>query len=677
MSRDPDIVERAFQLLAAVRPFNSLPRKALLKLAAHATERSVIPGEIIIREGEVGAEFYLVAEGAFHVLGRAFDGTELVLARLETGSCFGEQALLAETAARRSASVRAVTRGRLLVFSDLALTEAGQSDASLLASLRRTGETHSAERATLFRDRIMNDLGIRESYTKEHFEPGQYVFHEGEPGNKIYLILAGRALVTRRSGDTVHILSELLPGQFFGELAILNNAPRAASVRADGTLEVAALEGAWFRAILEENPRLRKLMTSLQSMYILPGRGVVTLQSSGLASHPTLTAVHHLPDGKRVLSIRFIEGEAFRAQLVGAAEATSSVRFSDPAARIYRQVHLFEQRIVEIECEGIWPALGIAFERMLNGEIVDQEEIAAFEAAGDLGKATPPKRDAAEIVCRCSGATAADIVSAIGKGCDSLEEIARETRAAVVCGGCIPTVKEFLGQDEWSAASCEFSIPLTPDIRMFRIQASSCSLPFLPGQHVIMQARIRGRWVERPYTIASAPSTESGYELVVRREEHGVLSRWLFEQLGEGGALRLSLPQGTFCITPAQARDMVFLAGGIGITPALAMARSIKTLPGSWTLAIDHSVSTEDQGVYRDELKSLSRAYPRVIYRLRVTTRDGRIGPADVAAYAQHYQDATFLICGSNEYVAGMTALLESHGVSEARIEVERFIPWG
>ena len=235
MSREPDIVERAFHLLAAVRPFNTLPRNALLKLAACATERSVIPGEMIIREGEVGTEFYLVVVGAFHVLGRAFDGTDLVSARLETGSCFGEQALLTEAATPRSASVRAVTRGRLLVFSDLALKEAGETDAFLLASLRKTGETHMAERAKLYRDRILTDLGIRGSYTIEHFEADQYVFHEGEPGDKIYLIIAGQALVTRRRGGTDQILSELLPGQFFGELAILNDAPRAASVRAEGT----------------------------------------------------------------------------------------------------------------------------------------------------------------------------------------------------------------------------------------------------------------------------------------------------------------------------------------------------------------------------------------------------------------------------------------------------------
>jgi nitric-oxide synthase len=273
--------------------------------------------------------------------------------------------------------------------------------------------------------------------------------------------------------------------------------------------------------------------------------------------------------------------------------------------------------------------------------------------------------------------TAAEIVSVIGKGCSTVEQIARENRATLVCGGCIPTVKEFLGQEEWLAATCESSLALASDIRVFRLRTASGGPSSLPGQHVIVQGRIRGRWVERPYTIASAPGTDKCCELVVRRERQGLLSRWLFDQLGEGGALRLSPPRGTFCIAPGHSQDVVFLAGGIGITPALAMARSIPMLPGSWALAIDHSVSTEGQGVYRDELESLSYEHPRIAFRLRVTGREGRIGPADIVAYVQHYPDATFCICGSTGYVAGVTAVVEGCGVPGPHIEVERFTPWG
>ena len=674
---NPDTTAAALRLLSAVRSFDSLPHDTRVRLAAYARERAVIPGEMIVEEDEIGNEFYLVADGAFHVLGRGFDGSDLVLARLEAGSCFGEQALLSENLAPRTASVRALTRGRLLVLPRHALREACEMDTQLLASLRNTGESQKIERDTLFRDRILTDLGIACGYTIEHFAVGKYVFCEGEPGDKIYLIISGRALALRANGDTAQVLSELLPGQFFGELAILNDAPRAASVQAADDLEVAALDGTWFRTALQQHPRLRSIMTSLQSIYMLPGRGLVTLQSGGLASRPTITAVHHLPDGRRVLSIRFAETAAFRTQLIGADEATCSIRFSDSAAGIHRQIHLSDHRVVEIESEGPWQGLGLTFEHLLDGGIVNDDEIAAFEASGDLGKGTQPARDAAEIVCRCSGVTAAEIVSAIGKGCGSLEQIARENRATMVCGGCIPAVKEFLGQDEWRAATCESSLILAPDVRAFSLRTSSGASPALPGQHIVVQARIRGRWVERPYTIASAPSLNRCYELVVRRESKGLLSNWLFDQLHEGGALRLSDPRGTFCIGPGDERDIVFLAGGIGITPALAMARSVSAMPGSWALAIDHSVSIEEQGVYRQELESLSRGCPRIAFRLRVTVREGRISVSDIAMYLQQYPHATFLICGSHGYVAGVTTLAERCGVPVSRVQSERFIPWG
>ena len=112
-----------------------------------------MPGEIIVREGEPGEEFFLVADGAVHVLGRGFDDTDLVLARLEAGSCFGEQALLEDRPFPRSASVRSATRCRLLVLPRHALGRALDKDEQILALLRRDGRDpegrakHSVPRA--------------------------------------------------------------------------------------------------------------------------------------------------------------------------------------------------------------------------------------------------------------------------------------------------------------------------------------------------------------------------------------------------------------------------------------------------------------------------------------------------------------------------------------------------
>jgi nitric-oxide synthase len=60
----------------------------------------------------------------------------------------------------------------------------------------------------------------------------------------------------------------------------------------------------------------------------------------------------------------------------------------------------------------------------------------------------------------------------------------------------------------------------------------------------------------------------------VKREPGGVFSRWLFSG-GEGSFLRISEPAGNYYLPEEHRNDVVCFAGGIGITPALAMVRSV------------------------------------------------------------------------------------------------------
>ncbi|MFO7680814.1 MAG: NAD(P)H-hydrate epimerase [Chloroflexota bacterium] len=72
------------------------------------------PGEIIIHEGDLAENFYIIAEGAVEVYFRAADESESVIARLESGNYFGEIGLL--EGGRRTATVRAATAVTLIVF---------------------------------------------------------------------------------------------------------------------------------------------------------------------------------------------------------------------------------------------------------------------------------------------------------------------------------------------------------------------------------------------------------------------------------------------------------------------------------------------------------------------------------------------------------------------------------
>ena len=678
MTEDFGPAAEARRLLSGTEVFAGLSDHARHHLASHAREGSFGLGELVLREGDPGEEFFLVASGSLHVIGRAFDGTDLIMARVKPGEVFGEQALLPGGSRVRNASVRAAESCRLLVFPREALLEAHGADENVGAKIRAIGETQAAWHREVLRDRLLQDIVPGAGYELQRYEQGQIVFREGDPATDVYLILAGTARVRTGAGADARVLSELLPGQFFGERAILTNEPRSATVEATSDLETATLDGTWFRTALAVQPKLQSLMASLQAMYLLPSRGLITLQGGTLGSQPTLTTTYHLPDGRRVVGTMITGLEAFSARTMGAPEATRSALFTARAKGVMREVHVYRGQIVEIESEGPWEQLGAVLERLLDGGVIDDAELAAFEAGGDFAAAQAPDRDQAEIVCRCARVTAGELVSLIAGGCNTLDKLAAKSMATRVCGGCVPTIKEFLGQGEWMPAVCDRSETLAPDIRMFCLRlVENEGPPAIPGQHLVLAARIGGRWIERPYTISSAPGTPRLYEVIVRRERQGLLSRWLFDSLDGGSALRVSPPRGTYYLDPANSADVVILAGGVGITPGLAMARAYAAAPRTWHLHIDHSVSLPEQAICDQELSALAARSAGLTFTLRVTRRDGRLNAASLEALKAAYPEGCFYVCGSTGYVESVEALLTRSGVAASRIRIELFTPVG
>jgi CRP/FNR family cyclic AMP-dependent transcriptional regulator len=89
---------------------------------------------------------------------------------------------------------------------------------------------------------------------------GKTLVTEGSPGHEFFLILEGSASVTRNGRK----IATLGPGQYFGELALLDRGPRSATVTADTDLEVLVLGQREFAGVLDEVPGLaRKLLAAM------------------------------------------------------------------------------------------------------------------------------------------------------------------------------------------------------------------------------------------------------------------------------------------------------------------------------------------------------------------------------------------------------------------------------
>jgi NADH:ubiquinone reductase (H+-translocating) len=109
--------------------------------------------------------------------------------------------------------------------------------------------------AELVQLRLGNSRGI----AREHFEPGQFVFHQGDLGDRIYIVLNGEAEVLRKGeGGSESVLGRLHGGDCFGEMALLNRTTRNATVRCVAPMDVLALNKLEFTLLAANLPDLRK-----------------------------------------------------------------------------------------------------------------------------------------------------------------------------------------------------------------------------------------------------------------------------------------------------------------------------------------------------------------------------------------------------------------------------------
>jgi N-acyl-L-homoserine lactone synthetase len=91
-----------------------------------------------------------------------------------------------------------------------------------------------------------------QSFERQFHSPGETVIQHGEKGSAAYVVVSGRASVVDANGVQIATLEE---GDLFGEIALLSNSPRTATVRATTDLDLMVIERAAVRAQLHDNPR--------------------------------------------------------------------------------------------------------------------------------------------------------------------------------------------------------------------------------------------------------------------------------------------------------------------------------------------------------------------------------------------------------------------------------------
>lgn len=102
---------------------------------------------------------------------------------------------------------------------------------------------------------IFEDMAVFERFAVT-FQEGDVIFFEYEPGDRFYLIQSGRVKIVKIMGNIEKLIDILNPGEFFGEMAILEEAPRTATIIALEECSLLEFNKSNFASLVENNPQI-------------------------------------------------------------------------------------------------------------------------------------------------------------------------------------------------------------------------------------------------------------------------------------------------------------------------------------------------------------------------------------------------------------------------------------
>lgn len=256
-------------LLSPLPLFSSLEKEGLRALIECFEMFTVPAGKEVIREGEEGAEAYIVARGELEVRrhGTADEGDDVTLARLTNGALFGEMALLSR--APRAASVVACRPSILLMARRDALEAVAEKRAEvgielaahcrrrMVANLVRTSQVllavDPADRPSLV-----------ERFETRVFEKGDKLIEEGRPTSGLHLVASGEvAVIGHEEGGEPFVIKTLGAGDVVGEVALVFRRDANADVVAVHPTVTLHLPREEFVSLIREHPAI------LHGLYIL------------------------------------------------------------------------------------------------------------------------------------------------------------------------------------------------------------------------------------------------------------------------------------------------------------------------------------------------------------------------------------------------------------------------
>jgi ferredoxin-NADP reductase len=193
------------------------------------------------------------------------------------------------------------------------------------------------------------------------------------------------------------------------------------------------------------------------------------------------------------------------------------------------------------------------------------------------------------------------------------------------------------------------------------------------GQYVGIGVQVDGRYHWRSYSLSSPPVQDRRLiTITVRAMPEGFLSDHLVRELAPGAIVRLAAPTGDFVLPNPPPPKMLFLAGGSGITPVMAMLRTLDrrgTMPDA---ILHYSSPTEDRMIFRTELREMAERHDGFTLHEQLTDTQGMLELKDLDDLCPDWRERGTWACGPAPMLDAAEEHWEEHGDRD-KLHIERF----
>jgi ferredoxin-NADP reductase len=218
-------------------------------------------------------------------------------------------------------------------------------------------------------------------------------------------------------------------------------------------------------------------------------------------------------------------------------------------------------------------------------------------------------------------------------------------------------------------------VPETPDAATVVIRPGYEWGGHLPGQYLRIGVVVDGIHHWRAYSLTSDPGRADGcIAITPKLVDTGRVSPYLVRQARPGDLVRLGGVEGTFVLPDPVPGKLLFISAGSGITPIASMLRSIARADAGGDVVHIHSARTRESVIFGERLRRFHEADVGFDLRLRITSEEGRVSPADLDQLCPDWRERHTFASGPGDMLDALTEHWQQEG-DLGLLEMERFQP--